>query len=208
MAVVKLFSGMDFSGKSTTIKSINELMPGIFKCQQKFLTPIQTLQQMIDNGIWIPRDEFIPVLKEMVRKDLNDYEENALILQDTLWLIKFTSRLLVDGGNDYAKEINEFISMIRCYPEMDSFYITASMEERKKRYEKRNQDGGRISRSDKLLFFEKEFEEVDKYYQEIVCKCFPNTQVIDTTYENTEKIVGNLMKNSSFMSCMKEVKVV
>lgn len=100
MAEIKLFSGMDFSGKSTTIESIDKVMPGVFNRQQKFLTPIQTLQRMIDNNIWVPRDEFIPLLQKMVRDDLKDYKDNGPILQDTLWIIKFTSKLLVDGGKE------------------------------------------------------------------------------------------------------------
>ena len=68
MALIKLFSGMDFSGKSTTVQNLSIEMPGKFKCQQKFITPIQTLQEMIDNNIWIPRKDFIPLLQEMTFK--------------------------------------------------------------------------------------------------------------------------------------------
>jgi len=35
MAKIKLFSGMDFSGKSTIIKNIDAAMPGVFKVQKK-----------------------------------------------------------------------------------------------------------------------------------------------------------------------------
>lgn len=207
MSLIKLFSGMDFSGKSTTIESIDKAMPGIFKRQQKFLTPIHTLQRMIDNDIWIPRDKFIPLLQKMVRDDLRNYRENTPILQDTLWVIKFTSKLIVDGSNDYMKEIKELMRMIKCYPDMDSFYITTSMEEREKRYEKRIRDGGRISRSDSLLFSGNIFEEVEKRYQEIVFMRFPDTQIIDTTCCTTEQIIEDLMQNARFMNNLEDVRI-
>lgn len=135
MALIKLFSGMDFSGKSTTVQNLSIEMPGKFKCQQKFITPIQTLQEMIDNNIWIPRKDFIPLLQEMVLTDVQDYCQKDLILQDTLWVIKFTAKLLTDGKNIYETEITKLLSLIKNYPDMDSFYVTASMEKRKERYQ-------------------------------------------------------------------------
>lgn len=206
MAVIKLFSGMDFSGKSTIINAIDQAMPGIFKCQQKFLTPIQTLQNMIDNGIWIPRDSFIPLLRKMVVDDIKNYSEDGLILQDTLWIIKFTSKLLVDGQTEYGDKIKEFFNLINCYPDMDSFYITASMSERKQRYIRRVQNGERISRSDRLLFSGNLFEEVEKYYKNIVFERFPDTKIIDTTNQPTKQIVSDLKKDKIFMGDLLEEK--
>lgn len=196
---------MDFSGKSTIIDNINRAMPSVFKCQQKFLTPIQTLQMMIDNDIWIPRDKFIPLLREMVISDIKNYEQQGLILQDTLWVIKFTSKLLVDGKDTYAKEIEEFLNLIKRYPEMDSFYITTEMEERKKRYETRSLSGKRISKSDKLLFSQNVFEEVEKHYRDIMFERFPNTQIIDTTNQSPEEVVATLKNNKLFMSDLMEI---
>lgn len=206
MSVIKLFSGMDFSGKSTTINAIDQTMPGIFKRQQKFLTPIQTLQNMIDNGIWIPREKFIPLLRKMVVDDIKNYREDGLVLQDTLWIIKFTSKLLVDGQTEYGEEIKEFLNLIKCYPDMDSFYITASMAERKQRYIKRVQNGERISRSDRLLFSGNLFEEIEKYYKDIVFERFPGTRIIDTTNQPTKQIVSDLIKDKIFMSDLPEGK--
>lgn len=62
MSKIKLFSGMDFSGKSTTISLINKRLPNVFKSQSKFITPIKTLEIMIDRDIWLPREKFIPLL--------------------------------------------------------------------------------------------------------------------------------------------------
>lgn len=190
---------MDFSGKSTTINNLDRTMPGVFRCQQKFLTPIQTLQRMIDNNIWIPRDEFIPLLQEMVMTDIRNYKDSGLILQDTLWVIKFTSKLLVDGQNSFRNEIENLLNLIKCYPDMDSFYITTTMEERRKRYEMRVLSGERISRSDRLLFSGNMFEEVEKNYKNIIFERFPNTQIIDSTYKSTDQIVRELKDNRLFI---------
>ncbi|WP_373265929.1 hypothetical protein [Hungatella hathewayi] len=198
MSTIKLFSGMDFSGKSTTINNLDRNMRGVFRCQQKFLTPIQTLQRMIDNNIWIPRDEFIPLLQEMVMTDIKNYRDSGLILQDTLWVIKFTSKLLVDGQNSFRNEIENLLNLIKCYPDMDSFYISTTMEERRKRYEMRVLSGERISRSDKLLFSGNMFEEVEKNYKNIIFERFPNTQIIDSTNKSTDQIVRELKGNRLF----------
>ena len=196
MALIKLFSGMDFSGKSTTVQNLSIEMPGKFKCQQKFITPIQTLHEMIDNNIWIPRKDFIPLLQEMVLTDVQDYCQKDLILQDTLWVIKFTAKLLTDGKNIYETEITKLLSLIKNYPDMDSFYVTASMEKRKERYQKRLLSGERISRSDRLLFSENMFEEIEKYYKEIIFFRFPDTKIIDTTNQSPSQIVENLKNDA------------
>ena len=196
MALIKLFSGMDFSGKSTTVQNLSIEMPGKFKCQQKFITPIQTLQEMIDNNIWIPRKDFIPLLQEMVLTDVQDYCQKDLILQDTLWVIKFTAKLLTDGKNIYETEITKLLSLIKNYPDMDSFYVTASMEKRKERYQKRLLSGERISRSDRLLFSENMFEEIEKYYKEIIFFRFQDTKIIDTTNQSPSQIVENLKNDA------------
>ena len=37
MAKIKLFTGMDFSGKTSLINEIDLLMPGVFRVQKKFI---------------------------------------------------------------------------------------------------------------------------------------------------------------------------
>ena len=39
MSKIKLFSGMDFSGKTTIVNGINKKIPNTFKIKKKFLTP-------------------------------------------------------------------------------------------------------------------------------------------------------------------------
>lgn len=201
MAKIKLFSGMDFAGKSTIIHELDLCLRGTYACQEKFLTPIQTLKYMIENNIWISREKFIPMLEKMVRMDIKNYQESEYILQDTLWVIKFTAKLMADDKEIYAKEISELLSLIRQYPETNSFYITASMEERKRRFLLRANKGERLSRTDKLLVSSPSlFENIEKYYLDIIMELFPNTQIIDTTYRKPDEIANVLKSNRKFIN--------
>ena len=191
---------MDFSGKSTTIKMINSTMPNIFNCQKKFLTPIETLQKMIDQNIWLQRNEFIPLLRKMVETDILNYQKGAPILQDTLWVIKFCARLLADNSSDFQDEINILLDLVDRYPNMDSFYVTTTLERRMERYKVRLSMGKRISRSDKLLLSEDMFEKTEKYYKNIIFNRFPNTQIVDTTFDSPEQVVNRLMGEQVFLN--------
>lgn len=201
VAKIKLFSGMDFSGKSTIIKCINTYIPNTFICQEKFLTPIDTLEKMIANNIWLPpREEFVPLLLDLLEKDTSSYIEQGTILQDTLWAIKFVARLCVDKDNYYQKEIDEIMNLIIRYPYVDSFYITTTIDKRIERYMIRKNLGKRISKSDILIFSSDLFTEVENKYREIVFELFPDTKLIDTTHNSPEIIVQDLFKDNKFLS--------
>lgn len=201
MSKIKLFSGMDFSGKSTIIKSINTYMPHTFRCQEKFLTSIDTLQKMIANNIWLPpREEFIPLLLEILEKDTSNYKEQGPILQDTLWTIKFMAKLRSDTKNNYEKEINDLMALILRYPNVDSYFITTTMEERMKRYDMRVTAGKRISKSDTLIFSYDLFTEVEIQYKQIIFELFPDTKLIDTTFDSPDTIVEKLLRDRNFLN--------
>lgn len=193
MSNIKLLSGMDFSGKSTVAKCIDESMPGVFHRSSKFLTPIYTIQYCINHNIWIPPDDFIPLLKRLVRKDIDCYEDRHPILQDTLWVIKFTARLMADN-NQYSHYIYSLLELINEYPQMDSFYFTATQEARHMRYIQREASGKRISKSDKLIFNKEYFEEIEKWYKFIILEKFPNTHIIDTT-NRSPGFVASIIKS-------------
>lgn len=199
MSKIKLFSGMDFSGKSTTISLINKRLPNVFKSQSKFITPIKTLEIMIDRDIWLPREKFIPLLIGLVTKDIANYKDCGPVLQDTLWVIKFVARLCAEDSDRYHSEIVHLLQLIDSYPDVDSFYLTATMEERMKRYNMRVALGKRISQSDRLVFSYDIFEKTETHYRNIILKIFPRTKVIDTTFSSPENIVDNLMKEKIFL---------
>ncbi len=200
MSKIKMFCGMDFSGKSTIIKAINETMPGVFKIQKKFLTSIDTIQKVRQRDSWLPAEEWKPLLQNTIKKDIADYRESGPILQDSLWILKYIATKLEKNSPEDYDEIEQLKKLLEEYPDMDCFYVTASIEERIRRFNLRASLGEEITGSDKLLLSTDKFEKVEEFYKNIVLKRFPNTKIIDTTYITPEKIVQNIMQDNNFLS--------
>lgn len=199
MSKIKLFTGMDFSGKTTIIKNIDMAMPGVFKIQKKFLTPIDTIEKVRKRDSWLPPEEWKPLLQNTVKQDIANYKENGPILQDSLWIIKYIATKLEQNSGEDLEEIDVLQKLLEQYPNMDSFYITTSIGERVKRLKERETLGKEITGSDKLLFNGEKFEKVEKHYKNIVLKRFPNTKIIDTTNNTPEEIVQEILKDSIFL---------
>ena len=199
MSKIKLFTGMDFSGKTTIIKNIDMAMPGVFKIQKKFLTPIDTIEKVRKRDSWLPPEEWKPLLQNTVMQDIANYKENEPILQDSLWIIKYIATKLEQNSKDDLEEIAILEKLLGKYPDMDSFYIAVSIEERLKRFKEREALGKEITGSDKLLLNRNKFERVEKHYKDIVLKRFPNTKIIDTTNKTPEEISKYIMKDSNFL---------
>lgn len=196
MSKIKLFSGMDFSGKTTIIKNIEVSMPGVFKVQKKFLTSIDTIEKV--RNTWLPPEEWKPLLQNTIKKDISNYRKTGPILQDSLWIIKYIATKLEQNLPEDLDEIEVLQHLLEQYPDMDSFYITTSIEERVKRLKERERLGVRISGSDKLLFNSEKFEKVEKHYKNIVIKRFPNTKIIDTTNSSPEETVQEILQDNNF----------
>ena len=199
MSKIKLFTGMDFSGKTTIIKNIDMAMPGVFKIQKKFLTPIDTIEKVRKRDSWLPPEEWKPLLQNTVKQDIANYKENGPILQDSLWIIKYIATKLEQNSAEDLEEIDVLQKLLEQYPNMDSFYITTSIGERVKRLKERETLGKEITGSDKLLFNGEKFEKVEKHYKNIVLKRFPNTKIIDTTNNTREEIVQEILEDSIFL---------
>lgn len=199
MSKIKLFTGMDFSGKTTIIKNIDMAMPGVFKIQKKFLTPIDTIEKVRKRDSWLPPEEWKPLLQNTVKQDIANYKENGPILQDSLWIIKYIATKLEQNSAEDLEEIDVLQKLLEQYPNMDSFYITTSIGERVKRLKERETLGKEITGSDKLLFNGEKFEKVEKHYKNIVLKRFPNTKIIDTTNNTPEEVVQEILKDSIFL---------
>ena len=199
MSKIKLFTGMDFSGKTTIIKNIDMAMHGVFKIQKKFLTPIDTIEKVRKRDSWLPPEEWKPLLQNTVKQDIANYKEKGPILQDSLWIIKYIATKLEQNSAEDLEEIDVLQKLLEQYPDMDSFYITTSIEERVKRLKERETLGKEITGSDKLLFNGEKFEKVEKHYKNIVLKRFPNTKIIDTTNNTPEEIVQEILKDSIFL---------
>ena len=70
MSKIKLFSGMDFSGKTTIIEGINNRIPNKFKIKKKFLTPIKLIETVRKREEWLSPEEWKPLLQENIKKDM------------------------------------------------------------------------------------------------------------------------------------------
>ena len=199
MAKIKLFSGMDFSGKTTIINKINEEMPNAFKLKKKFLTPIDLIENVRKRDVWLSPEEWIPLLQENINKDIENYKEEGLILLDSLWIIKYLANKIEKNDKEDVAEIITLKELLKKYPPMDSFYITVSFEERMKRFQERAKIGNEITGSDKLLMDKAKFEKVEQIYKNIIMQYFPNTIIIDTTDINPEQTVELIIKDKNFI---------
>ena len=199
MAKIKLFSGMDFSGKTTIINKINEEMPNTFKLKKKFLTPIDLIENVRKRDVWLSPEEWKPLLQENINKDIENYKEEGLILLDSLWIIKYLANKIEKNDKEDVEEIITLKELLKKYPPMDSFYITVSIEERMKRFQERAKMGNEITGSDKLLMDKAKFEKVEQIYKNIIMQYFPNTRIIDTTDINPEQTVELIIKDKNFI---------
>lgn len=199
MAKIKLFSGMDFSGKTTIINKINEEMPNTFKLKKKFLTPIDLIENVRKRDVWLSPEEWKPLLQENINKDIENYKEEGLILLDSLWIIKYLANKIEKNDKEDVEEIITLKELLKRYPPMDSFYITVSIEERMKRFQERAKIGNEITGSDKLLMDKAKFEKVEQIYKNIIMQYFPNTRIIDTTDINPEQTVELIIKDKNFI---------
>lgn len=199
MSKIKLFSGMDFSGKTTIINGINEKMPNTFKVRKKFLTPIDLIENVRKRDTWLSPEEWKPLLQENIQKDIENYKEDGLVLLDSLWLIKYLASKIEKSDKDDEEEIFVLKKLLKEYPNMDSFYITASMEERIKRFYEREKMGKELTGSDKLIMDINRFEKREKIYKKLVLDFFPNTKIIDTTNISQEETIKLIIKDKSFI---------
>lgn len=202
MSKIKLFSGMDFSGKTTIINGINEKIPNTFKVKKKFLTPIDLIENVRKRDTWLSPEEWKPLLQENIQKDIENYKEDELVLLDSLWVIKYLAGKIEKDDKEDEEEIAALKELLKKYPEMDSFYITVSMEERIKRFQARYKSGNEITSSDKLIMDIDKFERREQIYKKIVLEYFPNTKIIDTTNINPEETIKLIIKDKNFIKDM------
>lgn len=202
MSKIKLFSGMDFSGKTTIINGINEKMPSKFSIKKKFLTPIDLIENVRKRDTWLSPEEWKTLLQENIQKDIKEYKENGLILLDSLWIIKYLAGKIEKNDKQDEEEIIILKELLKKYPEMDSFYITVSMNERIKRFQARAKSGNEITGSDKLIMDTDKFERREQIYKKIVLEYFPNTKTIDTTDIDLEQTINVIINDNNFLKDM------
>ena len=202
MPKIKLFSGMDFSGKTTIINGINNKIPSTFKIKKKFLTPIDLIENVRKMDTWLSPEEWKPLLQKNIQMDIDNYKEDGLVLLDSLWIIKYLAGKIEKGDKEDEEEICILKELLKKYPQMNSFYITVSMEERIKRFYERSKLGEEITGSDKLIMDVKKFEEREKNYKKIVLETFPNTKIIDTTNISLKETIELIINDKNFVKDM------
>mgnify|MGYP002751122161 FL=1 len=202
MPKIKLFSGMDFSGKTTIVNGINKKIPNTFKIKKKFLTPIDLIENVRKMDTWLSPEEWKPLLQKNIQMDIDNYKEDGLVLLDSLWIIKYLAGKIEKGDKEDEEEICILKELLKKYPPMDSFYITVSMEERIKRFYERSKLGEEITGSDKLIMDVKKFEEREKNYKKIVLETFPNTKIIDTTNISLKETIELIINDKNFVKDM------
>ena len=202
MSKIKLFSGMDFSGKTTIINGINSKIPNTFKIKKKFLTSIDLIENVRKRDTWLSPEEWKPLLQKNIQMDIDNYKEDGLVLLDSLWIIKYLAGKIEKGDKEDEEEICILKELLKKYPQMDSFYITVSMEERIKRFYERSKWGEEITGSDKLIMDVKKFEEREKIYKKIVLETFPNTKIIDTTNISLKETIELIINDKNFVKDM------
>ena len=199
MSKIKLFSGMDFSGKTTIIEGINNRIPNKFKIKKKFLTPIKLIETVRKREEWLLPEEWKPLLQENIKKDIEDYREDGLILLDSLWVIKYLAGKIEKNNKEDEEEIVILKNLLRNYPSMDSFYITTSIDERVKRLQERTKLGNEITGSDKLIMDEDKFKRTEQIYENLVLEYFPNTKIVDTTEISIEETINLIIEDENFI---------
>ena len=202
MSKIKLFSGMDFSGKTTIIEGINKKIPNKFKIKKKFLTPIKLIETVRKREEWLSPEEWKPLLQENIKKDIEDYREDGLILLDSLWVIKYLAGKIEKNNKEDEEEILILKNLLRNYPSMDSFYITTSIDERVKRLQERTKLGNEITGSDKLIMDEDKFKRTEQIYKNLVLEYFPNTKIVDTTEISIEETINLIIEDENFIQEM------
>lgn len=199
MSKIKLFSGMDFSGKTTIINEIDNKIPNTFKVKKKFLTPIKLIETVRKRDEWLSPEEWKPLLQENIKEDIENYREDGLILLDSLWIIKYLAGKIEKNSEEDKEEICILKNLLKNYPSMDSFYITTSMEERIKRLQERTKMGNEITGSDKLIMNKDKFERTEQIYRNLVLEFFPNTKIVDTTEISVEETIELIIKDKNFI---------
>lgn len=189
-----LFSGMDFSGKSTLAKGVSAAIESPHVSRHRFLAPVDPIQGMIDAGAWLPRPEFVQRLLRFVVDDrAARVGATEFVLQDSLWFLKFAARLLTEEPNRYRAETEALLDIAQTIKPLGSFYLTASHADRVSRLYGREVSGAIVTKSDRLVRDRGAFEATDLQYRALVDECFPNTVVLDSSSMSPTAMVACAM---------------
>lgn len=195
-----LISGMDFSGKTSVAKKINKVFQDTYLIQHKYLSIDDPLKEIRNSKKKYPASEWALFWKQIVLSDISEFNKRCekgcynnydIILQDSLSSFKHLAMLKADADSTNINSLAALEEALQQYPSMDSVFLTASIEERKRRYDMR--ELSKRTYSDQLLF-SPQFSKVENEYQKIVLNRFPNTLIIDTSTMSIDGVTGVVLK--------------
>jgi len=194
---------MDFSGKSTLVSELHELMPEAI-VRHKYLSDSQRIKDFkkwwADNDIknaWYDEiSSWAPLLEKILETsawDIQDCETDKLIIADNLRVFKILVGVISIGGND-TEMANKFKDLINELPEMDSYYVTASIDEKLKRAKHRKESKGLLTNSDALFIKNiDEYNKREEIYKKLIFERYPNTKTLDTTNKSPQQLAQEIL---------------
>ena len=195
--------GMDLSGKTTTAELIAKNSGLNWKIYNNCLSERNLIQELTkklaERNIY--DDEIYGYLHFVALKaDIKFFELRENIIQDSTILLRSLNYHKEAGNYELVKYFEE---LAKSHPRPNiSIYLTASIEARRNRLNKRiNEDSLKITRNDKLPMNNPEkFLKMEKSLMELSKKYF-NSIVLDTsdmTEIQTSEFIINLLREGKF----------
>ena len=175
--------GLDLSGKSTLVKTIIENSKLYWLVRNKKLTNINPIFDFVTK-IQKEGQYSLDVIGNMclgaLWADIDNYlVEEKNIIQDSTMALRSLAYYAARG---YTKIANGFEAALDKHPKpTHSFCLSASLDTRLKRLDKRFKENGQISKLDlEIINNPKLFMKTDKIIQDAAIKYF-NSKIIDTS---------------------------
>jgi thymidylate kinase len=184
--------GMDLAGKSTTAEKFVQASTLKWTINDKRLTqvnPIYDFAWGIGKKKICDSDTLGYLYLADLMEDLKAFQINGNIVQDSTLLLRSLNHYKTVGNNE--KLVQAFTALVPKHPMPDkSFYITANIDVRRSRLEKRiSQMPGKLTANDMLIKNNPvEFIKIDESLKELSVKYF-NSKVIDTSYMTEQEVV-------------------
>lgn len=202
MCTIKLLNGLDFSGKTSIAMEIQRRDIDRYIVHRKFVSNISALDEMKKKNIFVTDPyKFTPILISLIQRDILNLKNglglssSKVLIQDSLWPVKYATHLLMNDVCDYHEEAQSIIDVMKQYPEypaMDSFYFCVEYEERKRRFLNKLNNGASVTPFDKLIMNETYFLKLEEQYIGIIQTLFPNTKLVETTYRTINELADYL----------------
>ena len=210
MAKIKLFSGLDFSGKSTIAGLFHETYKDKTILRHKFISDEpEVLAFKSDwrakghNQVWYGNvEDYKPILDWIIgiyEKDISNFScHDKIVICDSIWLFKLLSGAIDMGGfsEEYIERVKD---VLRKLPDMDSYYITAPHEEKEKRAHKRALAQELTPADRSVLDNPVSYKNRERIYRELVFDRFPDTRVLDSGEMSPKEMLDVLQADAKFM---------